>query len=64
MNIVYGVQFNDKFALKPYTGFYVCVNLLGKVKETGEFSFGGVIEKEEEDYSLFDKDYMRGEDRA
>ena len=61
VNIVYGVQLNDKLALKPYTGFYLRVNLLGKVKETGEFSYGGKTEKEEDDYSLFDKDDM-GED--
>lgn len=61
VNVVYGIQLNDKLALKPYTGLYLRVNLLGKVKETGEYSYGGMTEKEEDDYSVFDKDVM-GED--
>lgn len=61
VNVVYGIQLNDKLALKPYTGLYLRVNLLGKVKETDEFSYDGETEKEEYDYSLFDKDEM-GED--
>ena len=57
----YALKMVNKLALKPYTGLYLRVNLLGKVKETDEFSYDGETEKEEYDYSLFDKDEM-GED--
>lgn len=62
VNVVYGVRLNDMLTLKPYTGFYVRVNLMGKNKVTTEWDDGyGDSGKEEEDANLFDKDEM-GED--
>ena len=33
LNFVYGVKINDMLAIKPYTGFYLRVNLMSKSKE-------------------------------
>ena len=62
VNLVYGVRVNDNLAIKPYTGFYVRVNLMGKEKnEWNNFNYVGTYpyghyeeEVEEETYNLFD----------
>lgn len=57
VNVVYGIGINDKMAIKPYTGLYLRVNLMGKTKY--EATIDG--ETESETVNLFDKDDM-GED--
>ena len=52
VNVVYGVKVSDMLSIKPYTGLYLKVNLMGKDKETEEY--GG--EKHEEETNWFDKD--------
>lgn len=57
VNVVYGVRINEKLAIKPYTGLYLRVNLMGKAKMSSddeytqefidEYMNGG-------DYNLFD----------
>lgn len=37
VNLVYGVKINDALAIKPYTGFYLRVNLFGKQKNEWGF---------------------------
>lgn len=56
LNFVYGVQINDKLALKPYTGFYLRINLMGKGKYTYDDP-----DIEDEDYSYYDEDEMGDE---
>ena len=38
VNVVYGVKINDMLTIKPYTGIYLKVNLMGKDKETEEYN--------------------------
>lgn len=64
INLVYGVKINDKLAIKPYTGFFLRINLMAKAK----YKFTLNIPSEFEDYidrsdyeynysyNLFDKD--------
>lgn len=33
INLVYGVKINEQLAIKPYTGFYLRINLMAKEKE-------------------------------
>ena len=40
INLVYGVKINEELAIKPYTGFYLRVNLMAKEKE--EFTLNNV----------------------
>ena len=64
INLVYGVKINEQLAIKPYTGFYLRVNLMAKEKE--EFTlnipseFEDYIDRSDyeydESYNLFDKD--------
>lgn len=54
VNVVYGISINDKMAIKPYTGLYLRVNLMGKAKY--EATMDG--ETESETINLFDKDDM------
>ena len=54
VNLVYGIGINDKMAFKPFTGFYLRANLMGKSKY--ELTVDG--ESEDETYNLFDKDDM------
>lgn len=54
VNLVYGVQINDKLAIKPYTGFYFRVNLMSKTKE----EYGPEGDTETDDWSNFDEDEM------
>lgn len=54
VNLVYGIGINDKLTLKPFTGFYLRANLMGKGKET--YTVDG--ESEDETFNLFDKDDM------
>lgn len=69
LNVVYKININDKLALKPYTGFYLRVNLMSKsndkmeVSIPSEFSqYVDAIDYEwDEDYNNFDKDDV-GED--
>lgn len=50
VNLVYKIRLNDKISIKPFTGFYLRANLMGKYKlSDGEDS---------EDYNVFDKDDM------
>lgn len=58
VNVVYGVKINDMLTIKPYTGIYLKVNLMGKDKETEEYNG----KKEEDKTNLFDKDEVGGED--
>ena len=46
INLVYGVKINEQLAIKPYTGFYLRINLMAKEKE--EFTLN--IPSEFEDY--------------
>lgn len=39
LNFVYGVKINDALAIKPYTGFYLRVNVMSKDKEKREVNF-------------------------
>ena len=39
LNFVYGVKINDMLAIKPYTGFYLRVNLMSKSNNKMEVSF-------------------------
>ena len=55
VNVVYGVKINDMLAIKPYTGFYLKVNLMGKGKESSDG-------EKDETYNCFDKEDMEGED--
>lgn len=54
VNLVYGIGINDKLTIKPFTGFYLRANLMGKGKET--YTVDG--ESEDETFNLFDKDDM------
>lgn len=38
LNFVYGVKINDMLAIKPYTGFYLRVNVMAKGKDKMEVS--------------------------
>ena len=55
VNFVYGVKINDMLAIKPYTGFYLRVNLMAKDKDTYTWSDGIDSETEEEEYNWFDE---------
>lgn len=65
INLVYGVKINDNLAIKPYTGFYLRVNLMGKAKfSSDDDNIQDVIEDNEmDDYNLFDKDDMGDDDK-
>ncbi len=52
VNFVYGVKINDMLALKPYTGFYLRANIMGKEKYEDEEGSGT--------WNLFDKGDMEG----
>lgn len=52
LNVVYKININDKLALKPYTGFYLRVNLMAKNKWEYSDEDGSV----DETYNLFDED--------
>lgn len=54
-NLVYKVQLNEKLALKPYTGFYLRINLISKSKNEYTESVNGESEKEVLTWSNFDK---------
>lgn len=64
LNIVYGVQINDKLAIKPFTGFYLRVNLMSKGNEKLELNIPSELSsyvdpsqyEYDEDYNNFDKD--------
>ena len=69
LNVVYKININDKLALKPYTGFYLRVNLMSKSNDKMEVSipseFSQYVDASDyewdEDYNNFDKDDV-GED--
>ncbi len=63
VNFVYAFKFNDMLALKPYTGFYVRVNVWGQEKWTDEDSYGDG-ESDSEKYDLFDEEDMGGDDET
>lgn len=64
LNVVYGVQINDKLAIKPFTGFYLRVNLMSKDNRKVEISAPSEVnnyydysqDEYDEDYNNFDKD--------
>ena len=67
VNLVYKVQINDKMAIKPFTGFYLRANLMGKANEKMEVSIPSEYQQYginasdyeyDEDYNLFDEDDM------
>lgn len=63
VNVVYGIGITDKFSIKPYTGLYLRINLMGKGRD--EFIVNG--EKDPDynfDYNLFDEDDMGGKDNT
>lgn len=51
VNLVYGVKINETLAIKPYTGFYVRINLMAKEKYEWNDGMG---DSGSEDYNLFD----------
>lgn len=59
VNFVYGVKINDMLAIKPYTGFYLRVNLMAKEKYTETWSDGTDSESEETETNLFDEDEVK-----
>lgn len=57
LNVVYGVKINDMLAIKPYTGFYLRINVMAKEKDTYEWNDGaGDSGSEDKSYNMFDKD--------
>lgn len=63
VNFVYGVKINDMLAIKPYTGFYLRVNLMAKEKDTYSYNDGeGYSESEETKINLFDEDEVGSKD--
>ena len=64
LNIVLGAKINDNLAIKPYTGFYLRVNLMAKAKmSSDEDAIQEALEEYELDsYNLFDEDDMVKED--
>ena len=65
LNVVFGVKINDNLAIKPYTGFYLRVNLMGKAKVSSDNDMiQEVLEEYDEDsYNLFDEDDMGDDDK-
>lgn len=69
LNVVYGVQINDKLAIKPFTGFYLRVNLMSKSTDKMEVGIPSELTSYVDpndyewdyDYNNFDKDDV-GED--
>ena len=57
LNFVYGVKINDALALKPYTGFYLRVNVMSKDKYKFEVS----LPQEFIDYGIDPADYNEDE---
>ena len=56
LNFVYGLQINDKLCFKPYTGFYLRVNLSSKRNVKVEFDDPDLSDYNvDEDYNFFDK---------
>ena len=39
INLVYGVKINEQLAIKPYTGFYLRVNLMAKERKNSLLIF-------------------------
>ena len=64
LNIVLGAKINDNLAIKPYTGFYLRVNLMAKAKmSSDEDAIQEALEEYELDsYNLFDEDDMGKDD--
>ncbi len=63
LNFVYGVKVNENLTIKPYTGFFLRVNLLGKGKlSSSDDDIQDILDEEDEDTSInyFDKDDMGG----
>ncbi len=58
VNLVYAFKLNDMLVLKPYTGFYVKVNVWGREKSTDRYEGEEeVVEKR----NLFDEEDMEGD---
>lgn len=53
LNIVYGIKVNESLTLKPYTGFYLRVNLMSKT--TNDY-INTENKEESKDWNNFDKD--------
>lgn len=56
VNFVYGININEKLAIKPYTGLYLKANLMGKRKREYTLNYPDGKETDTEDWNLFDKD--------
>lgn len=66
LNFVYGIKINENLALKPYTGFYVRVNLMGKGKYSSDDDYiqEAIEDAEYDSQNYFDKDDMGGKDET
>lgn len=46
LNFVYGIKINDMLAIKPYTGFYLRINLMSKYNDKHEVSLPSEVVNE------------------
>ena len=52
LNFVYGVKINDMLAIKPYTGFYLRVNLMSKTKYKREIGIPSEAISDMQDWGM------------
>ena len=56
LNFVYGVKINDMLAIKPYTGFYLRVNLMSKTKDKREIGIPSEFISDMKDWGMTQED--------
>ena len=56
LNFVYGVKINDMLAIKPYTGFYLRVNLMSKTKYKREIGIPSEFISDMKDWGMTQED--------